>query len=100
MEIQISPYLILLLVLFLIVLLLSATLIFKKLFTSRKSTSEELRAIENLEERNKTFAATVALNNIVLQTLDFDLLAQRIANAIPQFLGYETGVLATVDELK
>ncbi len=62
-----------------------------------KIHEEEQKTIATLDERNKAFAATSALNSIILQTLDFDLLAKRIANSIPQFLGYQTGVLAVVD---
>lgn len=64
-------------------------------FKSREST-----IVKSLEERDKAFKATAALNSIVLETLDFNTAAQQIANAIPQLLGYETGVLALVDTSK
>ena len=60
----------------------------------------EAELLKKLEEREKAFNATSALNALVLQTLEFSLLAQRIANAIPQLFGYQTGVLALVDEKK
>lgn len=66
----------------------------------KKFRSKELKIIKDLEERNKAFAATSALNSIILQILDFDRVAQLTADAIPQFLGYQTGVLAVVDEKK
>lgn len=58
----------------------------------------ESRAIKVLEERNRALAATAELNSIILETLDFKETTQRIANAIPRYLGYQTGVLAVVDE--
>lgn len=54
--------------------------------------------IARLEERNKAFSATIALNSIILQTLDFNKVSQLIADAIPKFFGYQTGVLAVVNE--
>lgn len=59
---------------------------------------KENKFVKRLEERDKAFKATTELNSIILDTLDFKLAAQRIANAIPQLLGYQTGVLALVDE--
>ncbi|MCI0542551.1 GAF domain-containing sensor histidine kinase [bacterium] len=60
--------------------------------------SQEIKDIETLIERNKAFAATASLNSTILQTLDFNLLTKHIANSIPEFLGYQTAVLAIVDE--
>lgn len=54
--------------------------------------------LKKLDERNKVFSATSALNQIILTSLEFSELAQKIANGIPQFLGYKTGVLAVVDQ--
>jgi signal transduction histidine kinase len=62
------------------------------------SASHELKDIEMLIERNRAFATTASLNATILQTLDFDLLTQHIANSIPTFLGYQTAVLAIIDE--
>jgi signal transduction histidine kinase len=62
--------------------------------------SREKKIIKRLEERDKAFKAITELNAIILGTLDFNLASQRIANAIPQLLGYQTGVLALVDEKK
>jgi signal transduction histidine kinase len=90
-------YFILVWVFFSVIFLSGVIVICKRIFLSKKFTS---KTNGNSEEINRALAATVALNNIILQTLDFDLLAQRVANAIPQFLGYETGVLAIVDESK
>jgi signal transduction histidine kinase len=64
----------------------------------RDQKSKESKLIKRLAERDKAFKATAELNSIVLDTLDFNLAGQRIANAIPQLLGYQTGVLALVDE--
>lgn len=58
----------------------------------------DTKVIRQLAEREKAFKVTTELNAIILETLDFNLAAQRIANAIPQLLGYKTGVLALVDE--
>lgn len=60
----------------------------------------EKEIISSLEERDKAFRATAALNAIVLEILDFETAVQQIVNVIPKFLGYETGVLALVDEKK
>lgn len=65
---------------------------------NKEFASKEKKLIKRLEERDKAFRATTELNEIILDTLDFKLAAQRIANAIPQLLGYQTGVLALVDE--
>src|SRR5256885_7251033 len=60
--------------------------------------SQESKIIKRLEERDKAFNATAALNAIILETLDFNEAVQKVTNALPQYLGYETGVLALVDE--
>lgn len=88
------------LVLFAIIFVLFVIYFFRTRYLKAKSNSREEEIIKSLDERNKAFIATGALNNIILQTLDFNLLAQRIADAIPQFLGYKTGVLAIIDESK
>lgn len=82
---------------FAIGILLIMVVLFIKENNSRKSYKAIVR---DLEERDNAFNATAALNAIVLETLDFKKAVQQIANAIPQFLGYETGVLALVDESK
>jgi signal transduction histidine kinase len=64
----------------------------------RTFQSKENKIIGSLEERDKAFRATAALNAIVLEILDFETAVQQIVNVIPKFLGYETGVLALVDE--
>lgn len=88
------------LVLFFLITILFILFIFRTRYLKSKRDSRELQIIQSLQERNKAFMATSALNELILQTLDFNVLTQRIANAIPQFLGYETGVLAIVDEQK
>lgn len=80
------------------VVLIISLILFWENKGKNKFKQREQGIIQSLEERDKAFRATSALNAIILETLDFKLAAQRIANAIPQFLGYETGVLALVDE--
>ena len=53
-----------------------------------------------LQDRLKALETTFKLFEIILDTLDFDTMTQRIADLIPQYLNYETGVLALVDEEK
>ncbi|HWY79255.1 MAG TPA: GAF domain-containing sensor histidine kinase [Candidatus Sulfotelmatobacter sp.] len=53
-----------------------------------------------LAEREKALFATAALNAIILETLDYSEAIKKIASALPQYLGYETGVLAIVNEKK
>ena len=89
---------------FLIVSWVFSTIVLVLLWRERKSrqivAQRELQATESIKERDKAFKATSVLNSIVLETLDFERASQLIANAIPQFLGYETGVLALIDEPK
>ncbi len=66
----------------------------------RFSKSKQHEIISSLEERDKAFRATAALDAIVLEILDFETAVQQIVDVIPKFLGYETGVLALVDETK
>ncbi len=73
---------------------------FRTLSFHRKLHKQENKTIETLAERNKAYIATTTLNAIILQTLDLQSLTERIANTIPGFLGYQTGVLAVVDEKK
>lgn len=51
-----------------------------------------------LVEKNRALEAAYELYNIILSSLDFEVMAQKIADIIPQKLGYETGVLALVNE--
>lgn len=65
-----------------------------------RENKKENKIITSLRERDKAFEATNALDEIVLEILDFENAAQHIVDVIPKFLGYETGVLALVDEQK
>ena len=89
----IFPWLLVLVVLALIVVVVINENRFKN-----SSRSREQSIIKSLEERDKAFRATAALDAIVLEILDFEQAVQQIVNVIPKFLGYETGVLALVDE--
>ncbi len=53
-----------------------------------------------LKARERALNATAALNTIILETLDLDEAIGKISNSLPQYLGYETGVLALIDESK
>lgn len=70
----------------------------QKKYVASAFRSKENKIIKRLEERDKAFNATAALNAIVLETLDFNEAIQKVTNALPQYLGYEIGVLALVDE--
>ncbi len=66
--------------------------------TEKNITEDDAKIIRQLAEREKAFKVTTELNAIILETLDFNRAAQKIANAIPELLGYKTGVLALIDE--
>src|SRR5206468_12187188 len=71
----------------------------KKNTEVEKDISEhETKLIRQMAEREKAFKVTTEINAIILETLEFNLAVQKIANAIPQQLGYTTGVLALIDE--
>lgn len=53
-----------------------------------------------LLEKNRALDATYRLYEIILESLEFDEMTQKIADLIPQRLGYETGVLALINEKK
>lgn len=53
-----------------------------------------------LKARERALNATAALNAIILETLDLDEAIGKISNSLPQYLGYETGVLALIDNNK
>lgn len=81
-----------------VVLIIVIVVFLKARNVKRTFESKEHKIIGSLEERDKAFRATAALNAIVLEILDFETAVQQIVNVIPKFLGYETGVLALVDE--
>jgi len=64
----------------------------------RKAQKEIEGAVSNLKERNRALSATYRLYEIILESPKFKEMAQKIANVIPQKLGYETGVLALIDK--
>lgn len=71
----------------------------------RRSFNEALKqevdkATKELSERNRALAATYGLYEVLLESLDFQEMTQKIADLIPQHLGYETGVVAIIDEKK
>lgn len=100
MELIFSPNSFVPWILFLITLSLYIAYVFHSKNRSKNLKLNETKVLKDLEERNRAFTATAALNDLILQTLNFDLLTQRIADSIPQFLGFETGVLAIVDNAK
>ncbi|MBN1162694.1 GAF domain-containing sensor histidine kinase [Patescibacteria group bacterium] len=67
---------------------------------AQKNTKAQNKQTENLIEKNRALEATYKLFEIVLESLEFQEMSQKIADIIPQTLGYETGVLALVDEDK
>ncbi len=56
--------------------------------------------LQLLQERVKALETSFNLFGIILNNLDFDKMVQKIADLIPQYLHYETGVLALIDEKK
>lgn len=50
------------------------------------------------EQISRALDATYRIYEILLQSLEFDEMTQKIADIIPQNFGYETGVLALIDE--
>ena len=68
--------------------------------TDKVKIVQERKNAHILAEREKAYAATKALNAIILETLDYEGAVKQIVNALPHYLGYETGVLAIVDEAK
>lgn len=63
-----------------------------KLLRKNNSTTED--------ERNKALIVSRQLNKIILESLDFEDVAQKIADAIPNELAFATGVVAIIDEKK
>lgn len=51
----------------------------------------------DLESRNKALLAARRLNKIILSNLDFNIVAQKIADAIPNELQFGTGVFSIID---
>ena len=66
--------------------------------SGKKSAARETVSSEILAQRERALNATAALNAIILETLDFDEAIKKISSSLPQYLGYETGVLALIDE--
>lgn len=52
------------------------------------------------DERNKALIVSRQLNKIILESLDFEDVVQKIADAIPNELAFATGVVAIIDEKK
>ena len=51
-----------------------------------------------IRERNKALSVTYRMYEILLESLVFEEMVQKVANIIPQYLGYEYGVLALIDK--
>lgn len=67
----------------------------------KKEIEEEVeKATKDLSERNRALDATQNLFKIVLESTSFPETAKKIANLIPLYLGFETGVVAIYDEKK
>jgi len=68
---------------------------------SKRAVSQAVAdATVKLSEKNRALAATYRLFEIILESRSFNEMARNIANAIPKHLGYETGVLAVINEKK
>jgi len=57
---------------------------------------------DNVEknETNKALIVSRRLYKIILESLDFDDVVQKIADAIPNELEFATGVVSVIDEQK
>ena len=53
--------------------------------------------IFKLIDKNRALDATYKLVETILETTEFDELTQKIADIIPNALGYELGILALID---
>lgn len=68
---------------------------------SKRTVSQAVAdATVKLSEKNRALAATYRLFEIILESRSFEEMARNIANAIPKHLGYETGVLAVINDKK
>ena len=52
------------------------------------------------DEKNKALVISRQLNKIILESLDYEDVVQRIADAIPNELSFATGVVAIIDQHK
>lgn len=65
-----------------------------------KLTQTERQELNDLREENRALNATYRLFEVILESLEFEEIIQKIADVIPQYLGYETGVLALINKEK
>jgi hypothetical protein len=55
---------------------------------------------KDLEEKSQALETARKVNKIILEELDFNVVAQKVADAIPGELDFATGVLAMYDDQK
>ncbi len=65
-----------------------------------KLTQTERQELKDLREENRALNATYRLFELILESLEFKEITQKIADVIPQYLNYETGVLALINKEK
>lgn len=79
----------------------TAIFLVKKVFDVNTRLKSEVEArTKYLDERNRALIASKRLNQIILESLNFDEVIQKIADTIPSELYFGTAVVAVVDEQK
>jgi len=64
---------------------------------SRLVVSLRRKSEINLGEQNRALIATQRLNKVILQSLNFDDVIQKIADTIPNELYFDTGIVAVIE---
>lgn len=66
---------------------------------SRMVTSLKKKSEINLAEQNRALVASQRLNKVILQSLNFNDVIQKIAEAIPNELYFDTGIVAVIERV-
>jgi len=76
-------------------------LLIKKTKNSSQVLKEEVELkTRDIDEKNRALVASRRLNSIILQSLDFEEVVQKIADTIPRELYFGTGIVSIIDMKK
>lgn len=87
-------------ILLLIIFIISAFSLVGIYYFIRKVGGLSLRSEKRLNEINRALVTSQRINKIILKSLNFDDVIQRISDTIPNELFFVTGVVAVVEEKK
>lgn len=63
----------------------------------KRSQSDKVNSFDIKDEQGRALVVSQQLNKIILESLDFEDVVQRISDAIPNVLSFVTGVVAIID---